>query len=214
MRNFWTLFLCCALLPLVATAQNTSSGTGNQTSNPWKSPYTYKGDKTTAIAAPIEISVDYSYLRANQGPGQCGCFNMNGGSAEVAFHTYRWFSAVADLTGERSGTVNGGPQGLSLVSFTAGPRFTYPIHHRYAPFAQGLFGGVHGFDTYFPVTSGSTGAASSFAMLAGGGLDLRMKSWLAIRPAQADYFYTQLPNGVNNRQNNLRLSAGVVFPLW
>lgn len=41
-----------------------------------------------------------------------------------------------------------------------------------------------------------------------------MKSWLAIRPFQADYFLTQFTNGANNRQNNLRLSAGVVLRLW
>jgi hypothetical protein len=50
-------------------------------------------------------------------------------------------------------------------------------------------------------------------MLAGGGLDIRLKSWLAVRPMQADFFLTQLPNGTNNRQNNLHLSAGLVFRL-
>ena len=210
MRNLRALLLCCALPSLVVLAQNTS----RPSSSPWKYPYTYRGDQATAVAAPIEISAGYSYLRANEGPGQCGCFYMNGGNAEVAFHFYRWFSGVADLTGERSANVNGGGQGLSLVSYTAGPRFTYPIHHRYAPFAQALFGGVHGFDSYFPVASGPTGAANSFAMLVGGGLDLRVKSWLAIRPVQADYFLTQLPNGVNDRQNNLRLIAAVVLRVW
>lgn len=210
MRNFWTLLLCCAVLSLAATAQNTSQAANTSTS-PWRSPYTYNGDKTTAIAAPIEISVGYSYLHATANGGG---LSMNGGSTEVAFHTWRWLSAVADLTGERAGSVNGGPQGLSLASFTAGPRFTYPVHPRYAPFVQSLFGAVHGFDSYFPVTSGSTGAATSFALLAGGGLDIRMKSWLALRPVQAEYFLTRLPNGRDNRQNNFRFSAGLVFRLW
>ncbi|MGC9293245.1 MAG: OmpA family protein, partial [Acidobacteriaceae bacterium] len=125
-----------------------------------------------------------------------------------------WFSAVADLTGAYSGSINGGGQGLSLVAFTAGPRFTYPVHRRYAPFVQALVGAAHGFDSYFPVSSGATGAANGFAMLAGGGLDIRTKSWLAIRPIQADYFLTQLPNGSNDRQNNLRISAGLVLRLW
>lgn len=204
MRNFWILFLCCAWLP--ALAQTTSS--------PWRYPYTYQGDKAAAVAAPIEVSIGYSYLHANQGPGQCGCFNLNGGSAEVAFYVDRGFSAVADLSGEHSGSVNGGPQGLSLVSFTAGPRFTYPVRRRYAPFAQALFGGVHGFDSSFPVIPGPTASANSFAMLAGGGLDIRLKSYLAIRPIQADYFLTHLPNGLNDRQNNLRLTAGLVLRLW
>jgi peptidoglycan-associated lipoprotein len=204
MRAFWILFLCCAWLPV--SAQNTS--------NPRQYPSTYRGDKNTAIAAPVEVSVDYSYLRANQGPGMCGCFNMNGGNAEVAFYIDRGFSAVADLTGEHAGSVNGGAQGLSLVSFTAGPRFTYPIRRRYEPFAEALFGGVHGFDSSFPVTPGPTGSANGFATLVGGGLDIRLKSYVAIRAFQADYFLTHLPNGVNDRQNNLRLTAGIVLRLW
>lgn len=212
MRNLWTLLLCCALLPITALAQNTS--TSGQSSSPWRYPYTYRGDKAAAFAAPIEVSVNYSDLRTNESPGQCGCFSINGGSTEVAFHTYRWFSAVADMTGERTGSVNGGSQGLSLISYTAGPRFTYPIHHLYAPFTQALFGGVHGFDSYFPVTSGSTGAGNGFAMLAGGGLDIRVKPYLAIRAVQTDYFLTHLPNGVNDRQNNFRLGAGIVVRLW
>ena len=211
MRDLWTLLLCCTLLPL-ARAQN--SAPASQPSSPWRYPYTYRGDKTAAIVAPIEVAFDYSYLRANGSPGQCGCFFMNGGSAEVAFHTYRRFSAVAGITGERTSSVNGGPQGLSLISYAVGPRFTYPVHHLYAPFAQALFGGVHGFDSYFPVASGSTGAANSFAMQTGGGLDLRVKPYLAIRAVQADYFLMHLPNGVNNRQNTLRLSAGIVLRLW
>jgi hypothetical protein len=151
MRNLWSLLLCCVLSSLVALAQNTSS----PSSSPWRHPNSYRGDKATATAAPVEISFGYSYLRANGSPDQCGCFHMDGGSTEVAFHLYRWFSAVTDLTGERSGSVNGGSQGLSLVSFIAGPRFTYSIHNRYAPFGQVLFGAVHGFDSYFPVASGS-----------------------------------------------------------
>jgi peptidoglycan-associated lipoprotein len=107
--------------------------------------------------------------------------------------------------------VNHGVQGLSLISFTAGPRFAFTFHRRFAPFAQGLFGAAHGFNSYFPVTAGPTGTATSFAMIAGGGFDVRIARHLAFRPIEADYFLTRLPNGVNGAQNNLRLSAGVVL---
>ena len=200
MRQVFILFLCCAGLP--ASAQSTSKSPPN--------PYAYQGNETKTITAPVEVFVGYEYLRANQGPGQCGCFIMNGGDAEVAFHINRGFSAVADFTGGYTGSINNGLE-LSLVSFTAGPRFTYPVRRHYALFAQALFGGVYGFDSFFPVASGPTASASSFATLAGGGLDIRLKSHLAIRPFQADYFLTHLPNGVNDRQNNLRLTSGVVL---
>jgi outer membrane immunogenic protein len=34
---------------------------------------------------------------------------------------------------------------------------------------------------------------------------------MALRALEADYYRTQFPNGLNDRQNNLRLSAGVIF---
>jgi len=212
MRTIGTLFFCCMMAAFAAVASLTATAQSSSSRTPAPSPYVaYSGDKTTAITAPLEISIDYSYMYTNAGNVN---FSTNGGSTEAAIHAYRWLSGVADLTGERTGSIHGGAHGLSLVSFTAGPRFTYPIHHRYAPFVQTLFGVAHGFDSYFPVTSGSTSAVNGFAMLAGGGLDIRLGSYWAIRPIQADYFLTQLPNGLDNRQNNLRISAGVVLRIW
>ena len=170
--------------------------------------------------APLQISFSYSYARANAGPGQCGCFNMNGGSTEVAFHAYRALSAVFDLTGERAGSISSTPgAGLSLVSVTAGPRYSlrFPREKlsRYTPFVQGLVGIAHGFDSLFPSANGSAaGAASSLAVLAGGGLDLTMNRHLAIHAIQADYLRTQLPNAAGNGQNLLRVSVGMVFRVW
>jgi hypothetical protein len=169
---------------------------------------------------PLEVSFSYSYARANAGPGQCGCFNMNGGSTEVAFHAYRALSAVVDLTGERVGSIGTTPgAGLSLVSVTVGPRYSLRFSgeklSRYTLFAQGLVGSAHGFDSLFPSANGSAaGAASALAVLAGGGLDLTMRGHLAIHAIQTDYLRTQLPNAAGNQQNLLRVSAGIVFRIW
>ncbi len=171
--------------------------------------------ETAAPYAPLEISFNYSYARSNAAPGQCGCFNMNGGSSELAFHAFRALSVVADLTGERASSI-GPAVGLSLVSFTLGPRFSHRFSGgKVTPFVQGLVGAAHGFDGVFPSASGSaSGAASSLAVLGGGGLDLKMNRHIAIRAIQADYLRTQLPNGKGNEQNLLRLSAGIVLRVW
>jgi peptidoglycan-associated lipoprotein len=203
MRTFGILLLSCAVLPCAARAQIATNSAGTPD-------HSLEG-KTQSNAALLEVSFAYSYLRSNANPGQCGCFNMNGGDTEAALHVYRGWSAVADFSGENTGSVNHGVQGLSLISFTAGPRFAFTFHRRFAPFAQGLFGAAHGFNSYFPVTAGPTGTATSFAMFAGGGFDVRIARHLAFRPIEADYFLTRLPNGVNGAQNNLRLSAGVVL---
>jgi len=48
-------------------------------------------------------------------------------------------------------------------------------------------------------------------MTAGGGIDIKITKLIAIRPVQAEYFLTKIPDGLNNRQNNFRFSAGIVF---
>jgi outer membrane immunogenic protein len=173
--------------------------------------------ETAPRYAPLEISFNYSYARSNAAPGQCGCFNMNGGSSEVAFHAFRALSVVADLTGERAASIGASAgDGLSLVAFTVGPRFSHRFARgKFTPFVQGLIGSAHGFDGLFPNSSGSlSGAATARAILAGGGLDLTINRHIAIRAFQADYLRTQLPNGQANEQNLLRVGAGIVLRVW
>jgi hypothetical protein len=44
-------------------------------------------------------------------------------------------------------------------------------------------------------------------------VDIQVTKLIAIRPVQAEYFLTTIPDGLNNRQNSFRFSAGVVFRL-
>jgi len=203
MRTFRMLLLCCAIVPCAALAQSTSNSAG--------APNASLASGARFDIAPLEVSFAYSYLRANANPGQCGCFNLSGGNVEAALHVYRWLGLAADFSGENTANVNNGGQGLSLISFTAGPRVSFSFHRKFTPFAQALFGAAHGFNSYFPVVAGPTTNATDFAMIAGGGFDVRIARHIAIRPIEADYLLTQLPNGVNGTQNNLRLSAGVVL---
>lgn len=79
------------------------------------------------------------------------------------------------------------------------------------PFVQILIGGVHGFDSLFPDPNGTVPNPDAFAYAAGGGLNVNLSPHFAIRAGQADYFQTHLPNDTNDRENHLRLSAGIVF---
>jgi outer membrane immunogenic protein len=76
------------------------------------------------------------------------------------------------------------------------------------PFAQTLFGGIRTTDGI-----GRSGPENNFAMTAGGGVDFRVSKHVSIRPVQAEYFMTKIPDGLNNRQNNLRVGAGIVLRL-
>jgi hypothetical protein len=64
---------------------------------------------------------------------------------------------------------------------------------------------VHASGSLAPGNTVVDGSSNAFAMLAGGGLDIGLNRHFAIRALEGDYFITRLKNGVNDRQNNLRL---------
>jgi outer membrane immunogenic protein len=163
-----------------------------------------------------EVSLAYSPTEANAGPGQCGCFFMNGASVEGNFRTYRAFTTVVDVTAAHTGQIHNTGQPFSLLMVTAGTRLNYRIggdrFYYFKPFAQGLIGAAHGFDSAFPDKAGFIQpTANSIALLVGIGLDYKYRRHLSFRVIQADYGYTRLPNLAGNDQNLLRISTGITY---
>jgi len=106
----------------------------------------------------------------------------------------------------------------SGYTYLFGPRLSFRKNDRFTPFAQVLFGGVHASAvTLSGCTDGNCNflpAENKFAMTAGGGLDLKVHHHLAIRIIQAEYLMTSFEDhstGQSARQNDMRLSAGIVF---
>jgi len=162
-------------------------------------------------SGPLEVTLAWSADRTNGVVGGCGCFWMQGGKAEAnAAFAYR-FSVVAELAGQHTSRIDSAQQSLSFVSYLFGPRYSYRNRTRSIPFAQFLAGGVHGFDALFPSVSPSAAVPDALAFAAGGGFDFSLSRRFALRAIQADYLQTRLPNGATNRQDHLRLSAGLIF---
>jgi hypothetical protein len=161
-------------------------------------------------ASPVEVSLGYSYLRANAPPGQCGCFNMNGGSGAFAALLGHGISAVAHVGGYFQNNVVSSGRSLTMETFLFGPRYSYRHSKKWTPFAQFLAGGAHGSGTLYG-TATTSGSANGFSMSAGGGLDWNASRHVSVRLFQAEYLMTRLPNAVNNNQNDLRLTFGVVL---
>jgi hypothetical protein len=164
-----------------------------------------------ADASRLEVGVDYNFVRANGPPAECGCFSMNGGNAWAAYRLIDGFSAVAEFSGQHAGDINATGEDLTLFSYLFGPRYTLHRSDRWLPFGQVLLGGAHATGTFEPSLSGGSGSYNSFAMIAGGGLDVGVTPRIDLRLIEADYYLTRFPNGVNTRQNNLRISAGFIF---
>lgn len=55
------------------------------------------------------------------------------------------------------------------------------------------------------------GWQSHLATTAGGGIDVKLSKHVSLRPVQAEYFQTKIPDGINNRQNNFRFGGGIML---
>ncbi|MEZ2345926.1 hypothetical protein [Terriglobus sp. RCC_193] len=159
----------------------------------------------------LQVGLRYSATAANAPPGSCGCFILQGGAIEASIPVLPHLRAVVEVGG---GTVNRVPastRGLSEITLLAGPRYTMPIH-RIRLNAQALVGAVRGFDSDFILTTNThTDTSTNLAMAFGGSIDLPMSHAILLRPVQVDYLQTNLPNGVDNRQRNIRFGAGIIF---
>jgi opacity protein-like surface antigen len=169
----------------------------------------------------IEAFGGYSYLRVNPGFGAPG-LNFNGGSGSLDYNFTSHLGVVADFGGYHW-SQDGAD--LTTVSYLFGPKYSVRMGPL-TPFVQGLFGGAHlsGNGCFGEVgdfrvrpeggEGGECGSGSenAFAMALGGGLDWNATSHIGVRLIQAEYVLTRF--GVvdsSDTQNNVRISAGVVF---
>jgi hypothetical protein len=175
----------------------------------------------------VELFLGYSYLRAMPSISADNRLAwLNGGSASIAFNFNRYLGIVGDfggfndteirLFGTNPSTV---PKSSGTVyTYLFGPRLSFRSHARITPFVQALFGGVHASEVTLSDCMGASctllPSEDTFAMTAGGGLDVRVHRHFAIRILQAEYLMTRFENrntGANGTQNDIRLSSGIVF---
>lgn len=161
--------------------------------------------------ASLEVTLAYNADRTNGQVGGCGCFWMDGGKVEANGSLPHGFGVVAEVGAEYAGNINGANENLGLVTYLFGPRYTLRNRSRMKPFAQFLVGGVHAFDGLFPSAAQSVPNPDALAFATGGGVNVGLSRHLAWRAVQADYLQTQLPNAGSNRQDHLRVGAGIVF---
>lgn len=184
-----------------------------------------------------EVFLGYNFVRFNPNSDFIPSFNANGGGGQFVYNFNRWIGAALDIGAVNRGTFGNAFLGFdtTVVNFVAGPRFTWHNKSRFQPFGQVLFGGAYGTtSTSIPVvlsgaaivppgfnafpgteTTARVGFSNTgFAMLAGGGLDIKVSRHIALRPIGADYYLMRLPSaftGNRTNRNNFRYSAGVNF---
>ncbi len=156
----------------------------------------------------VDLGVNYVADISNAHPGACGCFAMQGGGVNARLALTSRLSAVADFSVVNTGTVSGANYGLGLMTLMAGPQVRHRMG-RYTPYGQFLLGAVRGFNSVFP--SSSSSSATGFIYAVGGGSEMTVSRKFSARLLELDYMRTTLPNNVNNWQNHLKISAGLIY---
>jgi outer membrane protein OmpA-like peptidoglycan-associated protein len=142
-------------------------------------------------------------------------FNWHGLTGALAGNINRWFSLVADFGAYR---IKDLPPSISGSAYTYlfGPQFSHRSQH-WTPFVHTLFGGARLADIQVSTTPSPSAffnrsfSANSFATALGGGVDANFNKHIGARLFQVEYLMTRFTDGNNNKQNNLRASAGLVL---
>jgi outer membrane protein OmpA-like peptidoglycan-associated protein len=156
----------------------------------------------------------YQYVNLNPGD-PFDSFGNHGGTGSFTYNASRWLGLTAEFGGYRfhrdvsavigSGEANSG----SFVSYLAGPRLNLRRFDYFVPFAEFLVGAGQAGERI-----GGDKGQNSFAIAAGGGVDVVLTKNIAWRFAQIDYFSTNFTGpalGARSSQTGVRVGTGVVL---
>jgi hypothetical protein len=178
---------------------------------PFPGPAAASGDEDSApgrLVPKFELAGMYSYINFNPGGG-FNSWNNNGGTGSFTYNANRWLGLTAEIgTYSFSRAIPTGSTEGGFQTFLFGPRLNLRRNY-FVPFVEFLVGGMRADGQ---VTGDSR--QTSFALAAGGGVDVVFTKNIAWRFAQIDYLMTNA-TGLNlnptGRQNNLRLGTGLVI---
>ncbi len=145
----------------------------------------------------VKVFGGYQYTRIGAVPG----LNTNGWNAAVTADLNRWLGVTADFSGAYKSVAE---ITAKAHTYTFGPVLSHR-GERVTPYVHALFGG-------FRASTGFRGlgvSTNGFAMMVGGGTDIRISGRSSLRLVQVDWI-TWSAQGVTEKKN-ARVSTGLVF---
>ena len=161
--------------------------------------FSYERTNSTALSGSNLVTTTFSHP------------NLHGWEASFEGKVLPLVGIVGDVSGHYGSqsfveVTPNGPQNINVTGheqeYLFGPRLSVPVG-KFTPFAELMVGAAH-------IHTGGTlpsPSNTSFAYAVGGGLDYRIFRPIALR-VEGDYLRTKF---FSTRQNNFRLSVGVVF---
>jgi len=159
------------------------------------------------VASKGEVFGGYQYTNLSDGIATKR-LSSNGWNAGFAYYFSPWVGVKADFGGAYAtdNTSSSQPFSVRNYTYTFGPVFSAGRDKRFNPFGEALFGGYH------ETLAGYSNSYSAFAMLAGGGVDVKIARQFSVRAVQVDWLYTRPPSAaVFLKANSVRIGAGIVY---
>ncbi len=160
----------------------------------------------------IEVFGGYQYLHDSNIDSFGDSANSNGWNASATVNFSQHLGVAADFSGSYKTNTKGGP--FHAYTYTFGPVASWNSSSKIKLFTHALFGGAHSIPTACSVGGDPSQcrgdlSVNGFAMMLGGGVDLRVDKHIAYRIFQSDWIY--LPAQAGGHTKNVRLSTGLVF---
>jgi outer membrane protein OmpA-like peptidoglycan-associated protein len=170
-----------------------------------------------------EVAGLFQYVNYMPGAGFKN-FNNYGATGSFTYNATKWLGLTAEVGGYHfsrqifgapvtnpDGTVTFSLESISgsWETYLAGPRINFRHFDHFVPFAEALFGAAH---SGLQLTG--TNGQNSFALAAGGGVDVIISKNFAWRFFEADYLMTNFTGSLvtpTGRQNNFRIGSGAVL---
>jgi hypothetical protein len=179
------------------------------------------GQQASSTAAKkginFDLAVNYTAEKAEQSPNYCGCFWLQGGSTDLSTILWKGLGVAVAFNGDTASAINTGVD-LTKIEGMAGPRYTTRVghvggsKHPVSVFGEGLAGRVWAFNSNFATKYGTVVSdKTAIAFEAGGGINVRVNRYLAVRAIQVDFVRNYLPNTGGDVQNNARVSFGAIY---
>ncbi|MGB7843976.1 MAG: OmpA family protein [Candidatus Acidiferrum sp.] len=174
------------------------------------------------LTPKYEIAGLYQYVNFNPGSGFRN-WNSHGATGAFTYNANKWLGLTAEIGGYHFSREIFGPPVTtgsgttfplesitgSFQTYLFGPRVNFRHFDHFVPFMEVMFGAAHG---GAQLTGDNT--QNSFALAAGGGVDVVLTKYLAWRFFEANYLQTNFTGSLVNadgRQHNFRIGTGVVL---
>jgi hypothetical protein len=169
----------------------------------------------------IEVFGGGSYVRTDNSPN-VNAYGWEASATEYPYESYRWIGGTVEANGvyaspdvKLGNQTLGGLLNANIYTYMAGPSVVLHTRRAMEPFAHVLLGAVirnvntTGKGEAILGTSVSQ-SDTVFGYALGGGLDVPITARVATR-GQADWLRSSFKDSAADRQDNLRVSVGIVL---